>query len=62
MLYLKDWQSESRKGKKRRRTEDLEEPCAKKMKMINDESVRVNPPKAEKLPVQEPTPSFNPYK
>lgn len=62
MLYLKDWQSERRKGQKRRRTEDLEEPCAIKMKMINDERVRVNPPKAEKLPVQEPTPSFNPYK
>lgn len=59
---FKDWQAERRKGKKRWRTEDLEEPYAKKMKMIDDESVCVNPPKAENLPVQEPTPSFNPYK
>lgn len=59
---FKDWQAERRKCQKRRRTEDLEEPCAKKMKMIDDEIVLVNRPEAEKLPAQEPTPSFNPYK
>lgn len=57
-----DWQAERRKCQKRRRTEDLKEPCAKKMKMIDDEIVLVNRPEAEKLPAQEPTPSFNPYK
>lgn len=40
----------------------MEEPCAKKMKMIDDEIVLVNRPEAEKLPAQEQTPLFNPYK
>lgn len=40
----------------------MKEPCAKKMKMIDDEIVLVNRPEAEKLPAQEPPPSFNPYK
>lgn len=40
----------------------MEEPCAKKMKMIDDEIVLVNHPEAEKLPAQEPTLSFDPYK
>eukprot|EP00105_Crassostrea_gigas_P037360 XP_019921508.1 PREDICTED: uncharacterized protein LOC105325310 isoform X5 [Crassostrea gigas] len=61
-IQLADWQAERRKCQKRRRTEDLEEPCAKKMKMIDDEIVLVNHPEAEKLPAQELTPSFNPYK
>lgn len=59
---FKDWQAERRKCQKRRRTEDLEEPCAKKIKMTDDEIVLVNRPEAEKLPAHKPTPSFNPYK